>query len=60
MASIIARPRADGSKFYSADIRLKRNGKLVYQERWTFDRRALAKDWAPRRELGEVDPLSGR
>ncbi|MCK7547151.1 tyrosine-type recombinase/integrase [Marinobacter koreensis] len=56
MASIIARTRADGTKSYRADIRIKRKGRLVYQESRTFDRKALAKDWAARRELELQEP----
>lgn len=51
MATITARTRTDGAKSYRAAIRLKRKGKIVYRESRTFDRKALAKDWASRREL---------
>ncbi|MBK1885591.1 tyrosine-type recombinase/integrase [Marinobacter sp. DY40_1A1] len=56
MASITARKRADGSKAYRADVRVKRDGKVVYQESRTFDRKALAKDWSSRRELELQEP----
>ncbi|GAA3556330.1 hypothetical protein GCM10022265_03740 [Marinobacter xestospongiae] len=46
MPTITVRTRADGSKPYWAAVRIKRNGRLVYQESRTFDRKALAKDWA--------------
>lgn len=49
MASIIARKRADGSTAYTAQIRIRRNGKL-YTEAQTFDRRSMAVAWAKDRE----------
>ena len=51
VATITVRTRADGTKSYRAAIRIKRKGKVVYRESRTFDRKALAKDWASRREL---------
>ncbi len=51
MPTITVRTRADGTKSYRAAIRLKRKGQVVYRESRTFDRKALAKDWATRREL---------
>lgn len=56
MATITVRTRADGTKSYRAAIRLKRKGKVVYRESRTFDRKALAKDWANRRELELQEP----
>ena len=56
MPTITARTRADGTKSYRAAIRLKRKGKIVYRESRTFDRKALAKDWANRRELELQEP----
>lgn len=56
MPTITVRTRADGTKSYRAAIRLKRKGKLVYSESRTFDRKALAKDWAARRELELQEP----
>lgn len=56
MATITVRTRADGTKSYRAAIRLKRKGKVVYRESRTFDRKALAKDWASRRELELQEP----
>jgi len=49
MATIVARKRASGVK-YTAQIRIKKNGKVVYTESETFDRKALAKAWADKRE----------
>ncbi len=54
--TITVRTRADGTKSYRAAIRIKRKGKIVYRESRTFDRKALAKDWAVRRELELQEP----
>jgi len=51
MASIIKRKRADGTVAYRADVRVKREGVIVHQESRTFDRQALAKAWAAKREI---------
>ncbi len=56
MASITARTRSDGTRAYRADVRIKRNGQLLYQESRTFDRKALARDWSSRRELELQEP----
>lgn len=51
MATFLKRKRLDGSTAYSARIRIKRNGVIVYKETKTFDRQALAKAWAAKREM---------
>jgi len=51
VASIIPRTRRDGTKSWRADVRVRRQGKIVYQQSRTFDRKALAKDWAAKLEL---------
>lgn len=51
MGTITPRRRADGSTGYTAQIRLKRDGKVVHSEAETFSTRALAKEWLSRREL---------
>jgi integrase len=51
MASIVKRKRKDGSFAYRADIRIKRGGVIIHDESQTFDRLALAKAWAAKREL---------
>lgn len=53
MPTITAKSPADGAKSYRAAIRIK--GKVVYRESRTFDRKALAKGWATRREFPESD-----
>ncbi len=50
MATISKRTRKDGSTTYTAQIRIWKNGKTVYTEAETFEKRSLAKDWAQRRE----------
>ena len=56
MPTITVRTRAYGTKSYRAAIRLKLMVKIVYRESRSFDRKALAKDWATRRELELQEP----
>jgi integrase len=51
MATITKRKRKNGEFSYTAQIRIKKNGVIVYQEARTFDRQALAKAWSAKREL---------
>lgn len=50
MATITARKRGDGTLAYTAQIRLKKQGKIVHTEAQTFDRKAAAEAWAKKRE----------
>lgn len=50
MASIVGRRRSDGSMAYTAQIRLKRGGKVVHTESRTFSKKAIAREWAKERE----------
>lgn len=50
MGTIVSRRRSDGSTAYTAQIRLKRDGKLVHSEAETFDAKGLAREWMRRRE----------
>lgn len=50
MATILARRRSDGSMGYTAQIRIKRGGKVVHTESRTFSKKAIAKEWAAERE----------
>lgn len=50
MGTITARRRSDGTTGYTAQIRLKRDGKIVHTEAETFGSKALAKEWLTRRE----------
>ena len=59
MGTITARRRSDGTTGYTAQIRIKRDGKVVHSESETFDRQALAKEWMRRREA-ELDERRAR
>ncbi len=59
MGTIINRRRKDGSVGYTAQIRIKRDGKTVHNESETFDRKGLAQEWMRRREA-ELDGQRAR
>ena len=61
MGTIISRKRADGTVGYTAQILIKRKGKIVHREAKTFDRKQIAKAWLARREteLSEPGAMSG-
>lgn len=50
MGTIIARKRKDGSTGYTAQIVIKRAGKIVHRESQTFDRKQAATTWIGKRE----------
>lgn len=50
MGTIAERKRKDGTIGYTAQVRLKRGGKLIHHESQTFDRRRAAMAWISRRE----------
>lgn len=54
MGHIVPRQRRDGTTGYTAQIVIKRGGKVVHREAQTFDRRQAANAWMVRRE-GELD-----
>jgi len=56
MATIVARPRKDGSVGYTAQIKIKRDGKVVFSQAQTFDREAAAKAWAKKKEAALSKP----
>lgn len=56
MGTVSARKRSDGSTGYTAQIRLKRAGKVVHTESRTFDRKQAAKAWMDRREVELQQP----
>jgi integrase len=60
MAYILKRKKKDGSFSHMAIVRIKREGKIIYQESKTFSREALARDWHSRRslELKKPDALA--
>ena len=59
MGTITSRRRKDGSTGYTAQIRLKRDGRVVHNESETFDRKGLAQEWLRRREA-ELDQRRAR
>lgn len=56
MPTISKRRRLDGTIGYTAQIRLKRGGKIVHSEARTFDRRAQAAAWGRQREEQLAQP----
>ena len=62
MATIRPRRRRDGKLAYQAEVRIKRNGRLVHRESKTFGRRQLATAWATRLEeqLSKPDAVPKR
>jgi integrase len=58
MGTIVARKRKDGTTGYTAQIVIKRSGKIVHRESQTFDRKQAATTWLGRRE-GELKSDGG-
>lgn len=58
MGTIVARKRKDGTTGYTAQIVIKRGGKIVHRESQTFDRKQAATTWLGRRE-GELKADGG-
>lgn len=56
MATIRKRRKKDGSFSYMAQIRIARRGQPEYSETQTFPRKAMADEWAKRRELELAAP----
>jgi integrase len=56
MATIVPVVAADGSKKFKALVRIKRAGKIVFSQARTFERRAVAKNWAKGLEVQLQDP----
>jgi len=54
--TITARPRKGSGVGYTAQIRIKREGKVVYQESQAFDRKQTAQTWIKRRETELAEP----
>lgn len=50
MGTIITRKRQNGGLAYTAQIRLKRDKKIIHQESQTFDRKPAASAWLKKRE----------
>lgn len=58
MGTIVPRKRKDGTTGYTAQIVIKRGGKIVHRESQTFDRKQAATTWLGRRE-GELKSEGG-
>jgi len=56
MGTIAERRRKNGSKAYTAQIRIKRDGVIVHSEAQTFDRRPAASAWLKKRETELAEP----
>ncbi|KAA0011209.1 hypothetical protein F0A17_13880 [Billgrantia pellis] len=56
MATIVKRPRKGGSFSYQARIRIARRGQPDFTESRTFPKKAMAEEWAKRRELELMQP----
>ncbi|MBD9390106.1 tyrosine-type recombinase/integrase [Agrobacterium sp. AGB01] len=56
MGTISERKRKNGSKSYTAQIRIKRDGEVIYTEAQTFDRRPAAGAWLKKRETELAEP----
>lgn len=56
MATIRARKKVDGTASYTAQIRIKKQGTVVYQENQTFARKQAAQAWVRRREAELYQP----
>jgi integrase len=56
MGTILERKRKDGTVGYTAMIRLKKWGKLVFSETETFDRKQAATAWLKKRETELAQP----
>jgi hypothetical protein len=50
MGTIVSRKRKDGSFGHTAQIRLKKDGKVIHTETETFDRKPAAQAWLNKRE----------
>ncbi|MEC9483145.1 MAG: hypothetical protein UMU75_07430 [Halomonas sp.] len=56
MATIRKRRKKDGSFSYMAQIRIARRGQPDHAESRTFPKKAMAEEWAKRRELELMSP----
>ena len=58
MPYIKARKQADGSRRYTAIVRIRRNGKILHQEAQTFTHRSAAERWGKHREVTLENPAN--
>jgi integrase len=56
MGTITSRKKKDGAVSYTAQIRIRRKGEIVYQESGTFARKSVATAWMKKREAELAEP----
>lgn len=56
MGTIVSRPRRDGTVGYTAQVKIKREGMVVFSKAQTFDRESAAKAWIKRKEAELAKP----
>lgn len=56
MGTIVSRKRKDGTAGHTAQIRLKKDGKVIHSESQTFDRKPAAQAWLKKRETELAQP----
>lgn len=56
MGTIVRRKRKNGSTGYTAQILIKRGGKIAFRQAQTFDREQAAKAWIKKRETELAEP----
>jgi len=56
VGTITRRLNKSGQVKYTAQIRLRRKGAIVYQESQSFDRKQVARAWMTRREAELAQP----
>jgi integrase len=56
MGTIVSRKRKDGTLGHTAQIRLKKGGKVIHTESKTFDRKPAAQAWLKKRETELAEP----
>jgi len=56
MGTITPRKRNDGSVGYKAQVRIKRQGRVIHQETKTFERKQVAQAWVRKRETELNEP----
>ncbi len=55
MATITARNKTNGKPSFTAQVRIKKSGKVIFSKSETFSQRKLAEKWATRMEKGWHD-----
>lgn len=56
MGTIVERPRKDGSSAFLAQISIMRDGKIIFRQSKSFDRRPAATAWIKKREADLAKP----